>query len=163
MLRYPLKNLFIMKRLFIIAVVAVLATSCNLSKFVSTGKHNTFSSSKPYVADVYADLEVSTTKISHFYIVPPTVAKVGYDNVVNTAVREALLSNGNGDVLVGLETQAKYNRRGLLESITVTGYPAKYVNFRRPTEEDLKFSSSESKSNGPALLGGLGKVVKLKK
>lgn len=148
-----------MKKFLLISVVMMMTTSCNMSKLVSTGSHNTFSSSKPYVSHVYADLDVSTTKISHFYIVPATVSRGGYDNVVNTAVREALLNNGNGDVLVGLETQAKYNRKGILESITVTGYPAKYINFRRPTEEDLKFSSSDGKQNGPALFGGL----KLKK
>lgn len=151
-----------MKRLFIIAVVSMLVTSCNMTRFVSTGSHCEFSNAKTYVSDIYADLEVSPVKISHFYIVPKTVAKVGYENVVNTAVREALLSNGNGDVLVGLETQAKYNRKGLLESITVTGYPAKYVNFRKPTEEDLKFSASESESGGSMLSGGLNKVFKSK-
>lgn len=151
-----------MKRLFIIAVVSMLVTSCNMARFVSTGSHCEFSDAKTYVADIYADLEVSPVKISHFYIVPKTVAKVGYENVVNTAVREALLSNGNGDVLVGLETQAKYNRKGLLESITVSGYPAKYVNFRKPTEEDLKFSASDSESGGSILPTGLNKVFKSK-
>jgi hypothetical protein len=67
-----------------------------------------------------------------------TVSNGGFDNVVNTAVREALLANGDADVLVGLETQVKYDNKGQVESITVSGYPAKYVNFRNPGDEYLK-------------------------
>lgn len=58
--------------------------------------------------------------------------------MVNSAVREALASNGDADVLVGLETQVKYNAAGNPESITVSGYPAKYVNFRNPSDDYLR-------------------------
>lgn len=62
----------------------------------------------------------------------------GYDNVVSSAVREALDANGGWDLLVALETQVKYASDGQIESITVTGYPAKYVNFRNPGDDYLK-------------------------
>jgi hypothetical protein len=62
-------------------------------------------------------------------------------------VREALLANGNADVLVGMNTQIKYDADGQPESITVTGYPAKYVNFRSPGDEYiLKLKVDEGKS-----------------
>ena len=87
-----------------------------------------------------------------------TVVDGGYDNVVDSAVREALLANGNADVLVALEKQVKYGKDGQIESITVSGYPAKYVNFRNPGDEYLKTiqSSADSESgSGGGLLGKL--------
>ena len=76
-------------------------------------------------------------KISYFMIPSKTVQQGGENNVIKTAVREALLANGNADVLVGLNTQIKYDAKGQPESITVTGYPAKYVNFRSPSDEEI--------------------------
>jgi hypothetical protein len=86
---------------------------------------------------VLADLDVSTTKISYFFLPSQTVVNGGFENVVNTAVREALIANGNADVLVALEQQVKYDANGKVESITVSGYPAKYVNFRNATSQDM--------------------------
>ena len=75
-------------------------------------------------------LFVHTRDRRGFFIPSKTVVIGGEENIINTAVREALLANGNADVLVGLEKQLKYNDKGEIESITVSGYPAKYVNFR---------------------------------
>ena len=109
----------------------------------------------PVVAAVFADLEVSPEKITYFMMPSKSVANGGYDNVINTAVREALLANGNADVLVALETQVKYDSEGRVESVTITGYPAKYVNFRNPGDEYLsKMGGKEEKTDG----GLLGKV-----
>ena len=33
-------------------------------------------------------------------------------------------------MIVGLQTQTKYNDKGEIESINISGFPAKYVNFR---------------------------------
>lgn len=87
-----------------------------------------------------------------------TVVMGGYDNVINTAVREALLANGNADVLVALETQIKYDKEGQIESVTVTGYPAKYVNFRNPGDEYLKRISASASSESDSQSGLLGKL-----
>ena len=48
------------------------------------------------------------------------------------------MTNGGGDVLVGLEVQTKsvgflWGRK--VTSITVSGYPAKYTNFSNPDKE----------------------------
>ena len=118
----------------------VLMASCSLggpkSLVKTTATHTRISAATPVVA-VFADLDVWPNKISYFYIPSTTVAKGGFDNVVNAAVREALGNNDNADVLVGREFQVKYYDKGVIESITVTGYPAKYVNFRNATKEDL--------------------------
>lgn len=126
-----------MKRLLLFFVVAVMATSCASSaRLMYSATHSKAKAVQP-VAALYADLDVSPTKISYFLIPGKTVLMGGYDNVINTAVREALLVNGNADVLVAMETQVKYNSIGEIESVTVTGYPATYTNFRSPSDEVL--------------------------
>ena len=147
-----------MKKLFILSVLAsALFVGCSsMAKLTNTATHNKVSVLDPVVA-VFADLDVSTTKISFFYIPSKTVVKGGFDNVIDSAVREALLANGNADVLVGLEKQIKYTAEGQIESITGNGYPAKYVNFRSPGDDYLRevSTSSTSKNNGNSLSGKL--------
>ena len=119
------------------ALSVVLFSSCgSFSKLVTTATDLEYKGMKPItVTDVIADLEVSSDKISFFYMPSKAVNNAGAANVTQTAIREALLANGNADVLVGLETQTKYNAEGDVESITVSGYPAKYVNFRSVNEK----------------------------
>ncbi len=147
-----------MKKLFFLAVVAILTASCGSSARLmntSTHKEITF---QP-VAAVIADLRVSPDKITHFMMPSKTVANGGYDNIIDSAVREALQVNGNADVLVALETQIKYSDSGEIESITVSGYPAKYCNFRSPDDSfwtsevfvDLQSRASSSASGTPIL------------
>ena len=140
--------------------MAALLTSCGSfgpkSMVKTTATHTRISAATPVVA-VFADLDVSPNKISYFYIPRTTVAKGGFDNVVNAAVREALSNNDNADVLVGLESQVKYNDKGVIESITVTGYPAKYVNFRNAGDDYLREmgANAAASSNSSSSLGGL--------
>ncbi len=148
-----------MKKLFILSVLAsAMFVGCTpMAKLTNTATHKKVSVMEP-VAAVFADLEVSPTKISFFYIPSKTVVNAGGDNVTDTAVREALLANGNADVLVGLEKQIKYNSKGEIESITVTGYPAKYVNFRSPGDDYLREvskSATSKQEGGNSLLGKL--------
>lgn len=139
-----------MKKLLFLSIVALFATGCNLTKLTNS------STKKQPVAAVFADLNVSPTKVTHFYIPPKTVVVGGYDNVLNSAIRDALLNNGDADVFVGLETQVKYNSKGEIESITVSGYPAKYENFRNPGDEYLSkmpVEDDSNKSNGKGVFG----------
>lgn len=127
-----------MKKILILSVITLLATSCILSKLTNSATQ------KQPVAAVFADLNVSPTKVTYFYIPTLTVIKGGYDNIINTAIREALLNNGDADVFVALETQVKYDKKGIIESVTVTGYPATYTNFRNPDDEYLSKMTPES-------------------
>jgi hypothetical protein len=77
-----------------------------------------------------ADLEVSQQKISYTYIPTRQDRKTGLHNVINNAVTDALKSNGNADLLVGMHYDAIMKRRGKVKSIVVSGYPAKYKNFQ---------------------------------
>lgn len=126
-----------MKKLTIVLVSVLMTVSCTpMAKLVNTATHSRSSVIQPTVS-VFADLNVSEEKISFFYIPSKTVVAGGYNNIINTAVREALVANGNADVLVALETQVKYDSSGVIESVVITGYPAKYTNFRNANDEVL--------------------------
>ena len=107
------------------------------AKLTNTATYTPIKVTEPVVA-VFADLDVSPNKISFFYIPSGTIVNAGPQNVIDSAIREALVANGNADVLVGLEKQIKYAGDGSIESVTVTGYPAKYVNFRSPGDDYLR-------------------------
>jgi hypothetical protein len=145
-----------MKKALLFLAVAAMVTSCSSAKLINSATHSKAKAIQPVTA-LYADLSVSPTKISYFLIPSKTVLKGGYDNVVNTAVREALIANGNADVLVAMETQIKHNADGEIESITVTGYPATYTNFRSPGDDVLRTlpQNTNSSSNSIGLPGGL--------
>ena len=94
-----------MKKFSFILTVLVASTfvSCSLpTKLTNTATYSNVNVAEP-VAAVFADLEVSPKKILFFYIPSQTVINAGEKNVVDSAVREALLANGNADVLVALE------------------------------------------------------------
>lgn len=83
-----------------------------------------------------ADLEVSSERITFTFEPSRQVRRGGSENVIKAAIREALRVNGGGDILVDLEyvtmTKPKFIFGLLLSPIrevTVSGYPAKYVNF----------------------------------
>ena len=125
----------IMKKLFILAVVAIAAASCaSQAKLTNTATHQPINVIAPTTM-VFADLDVSPEKITHLYIPSKTVINGGLDNVIDSAVAEALQANGNADVLVGIQKQIKYNNEGQIESVVITGYPAKYTNFRNPSDD----------------------------
>ena len=136
-----------LKRFFLMAVAIVTMVSCGISaggpKLVSTATYQKMSF-QPYVTPVQVDLEVSPKKITYFMLVSESVRMGGFDNVVSTAVKEALESNGNADVIVGLQTQTKYNDKGEIESINISGFPAKYVNFRSNSTLPLVQQKEES-------------------
>lgn len=121
-----------MKRVILFAMAVIALASCSTLK--NTATHRNFSVTTPYAVPIVADLEVSETRIMYAYVPPRSVKNGGTDNVINTAVREALTANGNADVLVGLETQINYNASHKITSIVITGYPAKYKNFRNLDE-----------------------------
>lgn len=122
------------KFLFIVMVSMMAMTSCTTVRKTAT-IHNV----KPTLASaVLTDLEVSNQKITYTYIPTGEVRRGGAANCVATAIHEALVING-GDVLI--ETQTATVERTLsrkIKSVTVTGYPAKYKNFRSADEQTLK-------------------------
>ena len=151
-----------MKKLFFIIAAAVVAVSCtSTAKLITTTSHNTFNNPQMVVSAVYADLDIQETKITYFYIPSKTVIAGGMDNIIDSAVSEALLQHNNADVLVGLQKQIKYNSTGEVESVVITGYPAHYTNMRAAGEsyfQDVKFTPETPAESGLVRgLLGLGK------
>ena len=82
------------------------------------------------VTPIQADLQVLSAKKINYYMEPDADVRAGgLENVIATAVKEALDVNG-ADVLVGMETQVSYDEKGKVGAVNISGFPAKYVNFR---------------------------------
>ena len=121
----------------LLILVGICATSCRT--FTITDVSATYQQPSTYInTATVADLEVSDERIS-FTFQPSIEVRNGGDlNVIKTAIREALRVNGGGDILVNLEyiTVSKKSGWGWgntcssIHEITVSGYPAKYKNFR---------------------------------
>ena len=147
-----------MKNLSILTIALFVLTSCSMARFTKTATYTEVGVVKPITA-VMADLEVSPVKISYLYIPSKTIKVGGEDNVINCAVQEALEANDNADVLVAIEKQIKYSDKGEVESVVVTGYPAKYVNFRSPGDDYIReISKSQPATSAPAVGSLLGKL-----
>ncbi len=138
-----------MKKLLAVMVVAacVMLSSCSMTKKTATSRQV----NAPIVAAAVADLTITGNKISYTYTPPKGVWKAGVDNCINAAVSEALQNAGQGaDVLAEMQyTLVVKGGGGLLggnsgkvKSVTVTGYPARYKNFRPASSETLNSALS---------------------
>ena len=119
------------------AIVAMALSSCTSVQQTASTRDVT----APVAAAALADFEVSSEKITYTYVPTRKVRKSGLTNCINAAISEALKVHGNADVLI--ETQQAIVQRtgifaGKIMSVTVTGYPAKYKNFRSADEETVK-------------------------
>lgn len=115
--------------LFAAVILAAVATSCCHTKTYSTVK-----TTSPETSQVVADLEISHSKITETVSYEFKVRdKVNHDDLKDNAVFEAL-AKSRADILVA--PQFKISRRycggsSVDYTITVTGYPATYSNFRQ--------------------------------
>lgn len=133
-----------MKKIGLFIFAAVIAASCSTSAKLVTSSTSMKASAGLKTTVTVADVKVSEQKISFLYIPSKTAIEGGFDNVIRTAVHEALLSAGEKyDVLMARETQVKYSAEGEVESVYVTGYPGCYVNWRS-TDELVQEESSKT-------------------
>ena len=143
------------KSFYLLAAVAMCLVSCAVAtetptvqqpntktaRFVATGKNVKVTvTDEVRTAPLIADLKVSENKITYIFVPSKAAQAEGEENCVKCAIREALKTYGDADVIVGMETQTKfdgtyYNGHPVVESIIVSGYPARYVNFRHPNNE----------------------------
>lgn len=117
-----------MKKIFLVLGVAISIASCTtITKTSSTADMP----ASLYSATV-ADLDVAPERITYTTTPSNAIQRGGLGNVKRAAENEALTKNDNADLLVEPEYIIS-QRRGLfrsrITSITVTGRPAKYVNF----------------------------------
>ncbi len=125
-----------LKSFFAFAIVAIAFTSCGVSSKSKTSTVKTMDivNGGVYTKPLLADLDVKETKVTA--TAKGTLSKEGIDFVKNQAVASALKTT-NGDILV----EPKYEVETVNDDITVTvtGFPANYKNFRQLKAEDSTF------------------------
>jgi hypothetical protein len=89
-----------------------------------------------------ASLDISKKRISYTYTPSVVDSKnLSETRLMQNAIFKALEANGNADVLVQVNSMTTV-RKGLfgrrIQTIVVSGYPAYYVDFREPSDMDLK-------------------------
>ena len=131
-----------MKRFLIFAVIMLCLSSCALHRSTSATKN--FVSKSPLEAPVVADLKVGE-KITYVY--QPEVnqkRRLTRQQLLEEAVAEALLKNGNADVLLQPQYTFYYIEGQKFYKVIVSGYPATYFNFRNASSEDLNLIQTSS-------------------
>ncbi len=119
-----------MKRIiFIIPALLLLMSSCVTTTKTARTEDAPFTM---YNATA-ADLKVAPQRIYYTLVPSDELLRGGEENCKRAAVNEALVANGNADLLIEPEFTVT-KKRGLFKtkitSITVSGRPATYVNFR---------------------------------
>ena len=119
------------KRVSIVPVIAI-AAALSLGGCTTVIKTNTVKGLeiKPgAVASVtVADLEVSEQKVigvAKGTLLPPIITK---ETLTQGAITDAVMQHEGADVLVGITIFTEQDKREM--TVTVTGYPARYKNFR---------------------------------
>lgn len=158
-----------MKKLFILGAIALFASSCATHR---AGVINTTVQPRVEATTKVVNLDIAEKPFTYNYIPTDQDGKnLSQDQLLNNAIYMALKAYGNADVMVNVNHYITI-KKGLfgqrVSSIEITGYPAKYINFRQPTEEDYKnittlrpFSSivKEATESRP----GLGRLFGIKK
>ncbi len=119
-----------MKKILLAAVVLLGLASCTTTSRTAS----TIDVNNQLKSDANVDLDVSQKRASFTIEPSKKIRRGGLRNVKAYAVSEALRYNAEADVLVEPQFEVKI-RTGLfgnkkIKSVTVTGYPAKYKNFR---------------------------------
>ncbi len=127
-----------MKKLLFIAVIGATLSSC-----ASLNRATVISTNAPApvrATTTVANLEINKNRISYTYVPSKADSKhLSKAQLIDNAIYMALKENGNADVMVKVNyfiTQKKFPKR--IKSISLSGYPAKYVNFRQPTDVDYE-------------------------
>lgn len=117
------------KSLGLLVLSVILLTSCQT--MVKTARTADMPSSLKSVT--VADLKVADQRITYTMSPDKQTRRGGLNNIQKTAEHEALKNNGNADVLLDL-IYVISKRKGLfgskITSITVSGRPAYYTNYR---------------------------------
>ena len=130
-----MKKLFSLKCLGLALFVGLVMTSCASKTTTTTSTSRQVAGT--VITATFADLKVSPKKVTHKYYPTKEITRGGSDNVVNSAIQDALEKNGGGDVLVEKQVTMSYDG-GVIDYVIVSGYPATYTNFRPASDEALK-------------------------
>ncbi|MCM1153571.1 MAG: hypothetical protein NC328_07965 [Muribaculum sp.] len=114
-----------MKKLFFAAACVFMLASCNSVYRIQNHTATTAPVGTSINSVSIADLEIGN-RTSFTYATTEDDRHGGANNCKAAAIEAMLKANGNADILVSPE----YNFDSQLNTITVTGRPAKYKNFR---------------------------------
>ncbi len=126
-----------MKRLIYLLVSVLLFASCTVFK----SSIQTTAVKAPVFSATAASLQVAETPITFTYT-PSEYEKrhSSLETILENASYQALVEKSAGDVLIQLSYKVEGKGFGRtvrkIKRITITGYPAKYVDFRTPDEND---------------------------
>ena len=118
-----------MKKLFLCSFIVFSFTSC-----VTTVKTAKIEDAKSQLLSAtVADLEVAPNRVTYTMMPTKSLQRAGLANVKQAAVQECLQKNGNADVLVDVEYVIEQKNLFIfgkrINSITVSGHPAKYKGY----------------------------------
>ena len=153
-----------MKKLFLLLCAAISLASCTTITKTAT----TADTPAAFYSATVADLEVAKERITYTMTPSADIQRGGLENVKRAAENEALLKNGNADVLVDAEYVISMTNNWIfgkkVNSITVSGRPAKYKNYHSLgdgvwTDPVFRagYRNNESKGQGKGLFKGLFK------
>ena len=114
---------------FMALAAVMLLSSC----ITTTKTARTASTSSTIKNATVADLKVADHRITYTMSPSKAIQRAGLSNVKQAAIQEALTKHGNADVMVEPEFVIEQERSlfgSNISSITVTGRPAYYQNFR---------------------------------
>lgn len=125
-----------MKKILLLLVACAALASCSITNsYVKTSSINS-----PILTTTIASLKVADAPITYTYTPSYYESKHSSFNMILENAKYLALKQYGGDVLV--QVSYKVNGRGLgkminrVNDITITGYPATYVDFRTPNDED---------------------------
>ena len=122
-----------MKREFRIYGLGLLSVLMLSSCITTTKTARTATTSASIKNATVADLRVTDNRVTYTMSPSKAIQRAGLNNVKQAAIQEALTKNGNADVMVEPEFVIEKVRTlfgSHISSITVTGRPAYYQNFR---------------------------------
>lgn len=131
-----------MKKLFLILTVLLIAVSCAVNDRIAYREYstrNTEPAQSVVVAPLLAELEIITKQsvsqtvvFEDFTVMSSNIKEI--ENYKKMAIY-TVASKYNADTMVGALVNVDTTTHGKL-SITVTGYPARYIKFRTMEEKD---------------------------
>ncbi len=156
-----------MKKTFVLLLGAALLGSCTVQQkltYTESSTRNVEPHASALIAPIVADLElVSETKIAPYEkivpgeVTPQLIARI--DGWKKLALSEAA-QKYDADLLIGATITVDTVDGRLV--IVVSGWPARYVNFRHATADDAWMTSFHQVTGGESALTNLasGRVLK---
>ncbi|MDX9695718.1 MAG: hypothetical protein RBT49_08010 [Bacteroidales bacterium] len=132
----------------LLSAILILMGSCTTEKFYSYDESTARYLSPEisgFVTPTVADLNVSDTRITHVETFQNTLKESDLNNIEesgtvqyfkNFTIAQAV-KKYNADVIVAPIFDIKTSEDFSTITITVIGYPANYINFRKATSDDI--------------------------